>query len=55
VHAKGKFVAANHYYAKADRDESFVLWWRFQREDHVREGWERADLKLAEKAKPKAE
>jgi len=47
VHADGKFVAADHYYAKADRDESFVFWWRFQRQDDVRDGWERADLKLA--------
>lgn len=46
VHRKGKFVAANHYYAKADRDETFILWWRSQRHDDVREGWEKADLKL---------
>ncbi|KPK84625.1 MAG: hypothetical protein AMJ81_05125 [Phycisphaerae bacterium SM23_33] len=52
VHDKGRFVAANHYYAKADRDESFILWWRFQRQDEVRQGWERADLKL--QAKPAA-
>ncbi len=50
VHAKGRFVAASHYYAKADRDESFILWWRFQSTDDVREGWERADLKLEGKA-----
>jgi len=43
LHAKGKFVAAHHYYAKVDRDESFVLWWRRQRADDVREGWQRAD------------
>ena len=46
VHAKGKFVAVNQYYAKADRNESFVLFWRFHSQDDVREGWERADLKL---------
>ncbi len=51
LHAQGKFVAANHYYAKADRGESFLLWWRFQRADEVREGWERADLKLHERDK----
>jgi len=51
LHAQGKFVAANHYYAKADRGESFLLWWRFQRADEVREGWERADLKLRERDK----
>jgi len=50
VHAKGRFVAANQYYAKADRNESFIFWWRFQRQDDVREGWERADLKLANEA-----
>ncbi len=48
LHAKGRFVAANQYYAKADRQESFVLWWRFQRKDDVRAGWERADLTLNE-------
>lgn len=46
VHAEGKFVAANHYYAKADRDESFTLFWRHQKADDIREGWERADLNL---------
>ncbi len=50
VHAKGRFVAANQYYAKADRNESFVFWWRFHSQDDVREGWERADLKLAKQA-----
>ena len=47
VHAKGRFVAANQYYAKADREESFILWLRVHARDDVREGWERADLKLA--------
>ena len=45
LHANGRFLAADHYYAKADRDESFLLWWRHQRNDDVREGWERAELK----------
>ena len=49
LHEKGKFVAANHYYAKADRQERFILWWRSQRIDDVRTGWEQADLKLNEK------
>jgi len=49
IHAKGRFIAANHYYAKCDRDEGFTLWWRSQREDDIREGWEKADLKLGEK------
>ena len=43
VHQNGRFVAANHYYAKADRDESFILWWRYQRRDEIREGWEQAE------------
>jgi len=46
LHEKGKFVASAHYYAKADRDETFLLWWRSQKKDDVREGWERADAKL---------
>jgi hypothetical protein len=46
IHAKGKFVAASHYYAKCDRDEGFTLWWRSVKEDDVREGWEKADFKL---------
>ena len=49
VHAEGKFVSANHYYAKADRDESIVLWWRFQRNDDVRAGWEGADAKAVDR------
>lgn len=43
VHAKGRLVVAAHYYAKCDREESFVGQWRFQREDHIREDWERSD------------
>jgi len=43
VHAKGRFVASGHYYAKADRDESFLLFFRIQWQDDVRTGWERAD------------
>ncbi len=43
VHANGKFVAAHHYYAKADREEKSVLWWRFQLDDDIREGWDRAE------------
>lgn len=57
VHKDGQFLAADQYYAKADRDESFILWYRYQRQDDVREGWERADVKLGQKkagtAKPK--
>ena len=50
VHRKGKFVAAGWYYAKSDRDESFILGWRIQRKDDVRQGWERADAKLGSKS-----
>lgn len=49
VHQKGRFVASNQYYARSDREESFVLWYRFQREDDVREGWEDADAELTAK------
>ena len=54
VHKDGQFLALDQYHAKADRDESFVLWYRFQHQDDIREGWERADLKLAEKQSPPA-
>lgn len=46
VHKKGEFVASARYYAKYDRDESFILFFRFESKDDVREGWERADLNL---------
>jgi len=46
VHAKGRLITAVHCYAKCDREESFVLGWRLQRSDQVREGWERADQQL---------
>jgi len=45
VHADGRFIAADQYYARADRDETFLLFWRLHRKDDVREGWERAELK----------
>ena len=44
VHRKGRFISAHHYYAKYDRDENYILWWRFQTKDDIRSGWERADL-----------
>jgi len=53
LHAKGKFISVNTYYAKADRQERFILWWRSQRIDDVRTGWEQADLKLKEKLREK--
>ena len=54
VHQKGRFVTADQYYAKSDRDESFVFWYKFQRQDNVREGWERADVKLDMQANARA-
>ncbi|MBC8372459.1 MAG: hypothetical protein ISS69_11030 [Phycisphaerae bacterium] len=45
VHDSGKFVASHMYYAKADRDESFILQWRATQQDDVRTGWEQAELK----------
>jgi len=44
VHRKGVFVSANCYYAKCDRDESFLLWKRYQKADDVRAGWEKSEL-----------
>lgn len=41
----GAFVALDQYFARADRDESFLLWSRSQRKDKIRESWERAELK----------
>ncbi len=46
VHQKGKFVASDQYFATGSRDDSFLLWYRFQRKDDVREGWDRADADL---------
>ena len=47
VHAKGKFVALEQYYAKSDREESFFLWHRSQQKDNIRESWEKADAKIS--------
>jgi len=49
VHASGKFVASHMYYAKADRDESFILQWRSTSQDDVRTGWEQSELKAEPK------
>ena len=43
VHAKGKFVSARHYYAKADRTEGFTLGLRHQPTDEIREGWNKSE------------
>ncbi len=45
VHANGRFVALDQYYARTDRDESFILWHRSQQKDDIRESWEKADAK----------
>lgn len=46
LHSNGKFAAADHYYGKVERDEAFVLWFRSQPKDEIRERWEAADEKL---------
>lgn len=50
IHADGKVVTTDHYYGKAERSESFILWFRFQPTDDVREAWEKADNKLEAKS-----
>lgn len=50
VHSGGRFVSLHQYYARADRDEGFLLFWRFQGTDDIRQGWERADLELGRPA-----
>ncbi|MBT3201824.1 MAG: hypothetical protein HN350_18130 [Phycisphaerales bacterium] len=44
VHDSGKFVASHTYYAKADRDERFIMQWRSSKHDDVRTGWEEVEL-----------
>lgn len=50
VHSNGKAVTTDYYYGKAERDESFVLWFRSQRKDDIRKAWEAADKKLKAKS-----
>jgi hypothetical protein len=45
VHAQGNFIASAQYYAKCDKHESIVLWWRINRKDQIREGWDQADAR----------
>ena len=47
VHEKGRFVASGEYYAKCDRTEGLVLFFRITWTDEIREGWERADAAQA--------
>ena len=49
VHAKGRFISLDQYYARADRDESFFLWHRSQKKDDIRESWQKADAKIKQK------
>jgi hypothetical protein len=50
VHSNGKVVSTGHYYGKVERDESFILWFRFQPKDDIRKRWEAADEKLKAKS-----
>ncbi len=52
VHAKGRYVSARHYYAKADREEGFALGWRFQPTDEIRDGWQRSEDARSGAGKP---
>ncbi len=49
VYRRGEIVHSNHYYGKAERDESFFLWKRTQPKDDIRKEWEKADKKLRQK------
>lgn len=49
VHEKGEFVASDQYFARSDRDETSLMWYRFHRKDDVRVNWEHADARLAKK------
>lgn len=43
VFEKGRLVRATTFYAKCDREESFVFGMRYQPVDQVRENWDSAD------------
>jgi len=49
VHTEGRFVALDQYYARADRDETFLLWHRSQQKDNIRESCQKADAKIKQK------
>jgi len=55
VHSKGKAVSTSHYYGKVERDENFVLWFRWQSRDDIRKRWEAADEKLKAKSTQQAD
>lgn len=55
VHSHGKAVSTGHYYGKVERDENFVLWFRWQSKDDIRKRWEAADEKVKAKSTQKAD
>jgi len=55
VHSNGKVVSTGHYYGKVERDESFVLFFRFQPKDDIRTRWESADEKVKAKSAQQAD
>lgn len=48
VHKDGQFVAAGEYFAKADRVEHILIFWRFTTGDDIAAEWKQADVKLKE-------
>jgi len=52
LHANGEFISAHHYYAKADRKETVILWRRTQHRGDVEQGWELAELEPAPEGPP---
>ncbi len=50
VHSNGKAVSTGHYYGKVERDENFVLLFRWQSKDDIRTHWEAADEKVKAKS-----
>ncbi len=54
VHSNEKVVSTGHYYGKVERDENFVLWFRWQSKDDIRTRWEAADEKLKAKSAQQA-
>jgi len=55
VHSNGKVVSTGHYYGKVERDENFVLLFRWQSKDDIRTRWEAADQKLKAKSTQRAD
>ncbi len=55
VHSNGELVSTGHYYGKVERDESFILWFRFQPKDDIRTRWEAADEKVKAKSAQQAD